>query len=113
MRSTLHRETGAAAAGCYRIRVPDLEGRADQVLDIIEFGAAHELQRRLVDEHGRAVMFDGDVIGLPPPVEIEAILEARTPSALDTDPQHRPLGFGLQDLGDAARGTLADGKLGS
>ena len=55
-------KAGAAAAGRDGVRVPDLEGLAHQVVDEVDHRAAHVDQRQIVDQHGRAVLLDGDVV---------------------------------------------------
>src|SRR5690606_28455807 len=44
-------EAGAAAAGGDHIGIADLEALADQVVDIVDLGPAHEFQAHRIDQH--------------------------------------------------------------
>ena len=59
----LQREAGAAAAGRRGLRVLHLERGADQVLDEIDFRSGHVIDRDRIDQHGRAVAGDHQIVG--------------------------------------------------
>ena len=60
-----------------------------------------------IDHHPGAVALDQEIVGRRLGHQVEAILEARAAAALDADAEQRGRGFGLQELGDAARGARA------
>src|SRR6185437_8231680 len=85
----LQREAGAAAAGRLGLRIVDLERSADQIVDIIDLGAGKETERNLVDQHGRAVARQHDVVVGLGAFDVELVLEAGAAAALYADAQHR------------------------
>src|SRR5215813_14646522 len=104
----LDREAGAAAAGRGGLRVVHPERRADQVVDEVDLGPRHVIERHRVDQHGRAVPRDDDVVVRLGALDVELVLEARTAAAFDADPQHGAGAFPLEDFADALRRPRAD-----
>src|SRR5215207_4182618 len=93
------------------MRVLDLEGLPDEVVDEVDGGTLEEGQRHLVDEHGGPVPLDDDVVRLRRPLDVEGVLEAGAAAAVDADAQHRPGGLGAHDLVDAPRGPFREADL--
>src|ERR1700710_287219 len=76
------RETRAAAARCDRVRVLDLKTLANQVVDIVDLSAAHELEAERVDQDGRGVFGEHQVIGRGSLLhQLVFVLEARAAAA--------------------------------
>ena len=67
----------------------DLEGRADQLVHIIDLGPVQEGQGGFVDDDLGAIPLDQLVVRIHGRIQAERVGEARTPAALDTDPQQR------------------------
>src|SRR5262249_41184133 len=105
----LDREAGAAAAGGGDVRIVELELRADQVVDEIEFGALHEAERDRIDHDARAVALDQEIVGRPLAHEVEAVLKPGAAAALDAYAKQRRRRLAPKQLGDAACRALADG----
>ena len=82
-------KAGAAAAGGNRVRIPDLERLAHQVVDEVDHRAAHIDERQIVDQHGGAVLFDGDVVVVAAVDEVELVGEAGAAAAFDRNAQRR------------------------
>jgi hypothetical protein len=93
------------------MRVADLEGLANDVIDEVDLGAVHIGQRDLVDQHRRAVLLDHEIVLGAGCVEIEAILETGTPAARNRDTQGRAARFLRKDAGDALRGAVGQGDI--
>ena len=83
MRTGLESEARAAAAGGGGLRIVDLERRADEVVDEIDLGAGHVVERDRIDQHGRAALLDHDVVVGPAALGVEFVLETGTASASD------------------------------
>ena len=99
----------AAAAGRGGVRILDLEIGAHQILDEVDLGAGHEVERYRIDHHLDAVPREGDVVLPARVVEAEPVLESRTAAARDGEAQERlrrPV-LGLKKS-DAPRGAVAD-----
>src|SRR3954468_9137651 len=58
-KSTLNLERAAAAAGRLHLGIAELEARAFQRLDEIDFGAIQVQQAGLIDEHLQPIVFIG------------------------------------------------------
>ena len=63
----------------------DLEGLADEVVDEIDDGPVHVLERHLVDQNGSAVTLDDDIVLGLALLHVEGILEPGATSAIDAD----------------------------
>src|SRR5271154_6160092 len=96
----LEREAGAATARGGGLRIVDLEGRADQIVDEIDFGARHVIERNRIDQDGGAALFDHDVVVGAAALGVEFVLKARAAAAFDADAQHRAGGLLAKDLAD-------------
>src|SRR5690242_9080630 len=83
------REAGSAAARGDGVRVPDLEGLADEVVDEVDLGAVHVDERHLVDQHARLALLEDEVIGLRIADEVELVGEAGATAAFDRNAQRR------------------------
>ena len=59
----LDREACATAARGGDVRIVELELRADQIVDEIEFGALHEAERDRIDHDARAIALDQEIVG--------------------------------------------------
>src|SRR5690349_17928120 len=81
----LEREARAAAAGGRGIRVLDLEGGADQVVDEVDLGACEVFERHGVDQDLRAAFRDDGVVACLCIDEVELVLKAGAAAALDGD----------------------------
>src|SRR5260370_24845259 len=103
------REARAAAAGRGRVGIGDLERGADQVVDEIDLGAFHVAQRDRVDEHGRAVARDHEIVWRLALLHVEPVLEPGAAAALDADAEHGAGGLGGENLADASRCPLTYG----
>src|SRR5262249_24822735 len=88
------------------VGILDLEGLAHQVVDEVDDRTAHVDQRQLVDEYGRAVLLDGDVVVVAAVDEIELVGEAGATAAFDRDAQRRFACFLGDDRGDALCGGI-------
>ena len=106
--SPLQREACAATARRRRIRIADLEGRADQVVDKVDLRAAEKANRDWIDDDSRTDAFEHNVVGgfAVACDKIEFVLEARTAAALNADAQHRVVGIFRQDLVDPLGGAF-------
>src|SRR6185369_8783917 len=62
MRTVLEGEARAAAAGGGGLRIVDPEGGADEVVDEVDLGAGHVVERHRIDQNGGAAALDHDVI---------------------------------------------------
>src|SRR5690349_5999416 len=112
MRTTvLQCEAGAAAAGRGGLRIVDLERRADQIVDEIDLGSSHVIERYRIDEHSRAASLDHDIVVGALAFGVEFILKARASAAFDADAQHRAGRFLPQDFADSPRGALGYGDV--
>ena len=98
-----HGEAGAAAAAGNRIRILDLEGLAQKIVDKVDLGARHVDQRNRVDQHGRAIAGNHDVVVLLVLVEVEFVGKARTAAAFDGDAQGVLVGIGRDNGSDSFR----------
>src|ERR1700733_480779 len=87
-RSALKREAGAATAGRGGLWVVDLEGRANEIVDEIDFGAGHVIERNRVDQHHHAAAFDDDVVVGFAALGVEFVLVTRSSAAIDADRYH-------------------------
>src|SRR5690242_2584729 len=103
----LQREAGAAAAGRGGLGIVDLERRADQIIDEIDFGSGHVVERDRIDQHGRSALLDDRIVVGALAFGIESILEPGAAAAFDADAQHRAGGFLTQDLADPPRSALS------
>src|SRR5207342_2439986 len=92
-----HREAAAAAAGGLRVGIADDELRALQAFAVVDFRTHQVLQAERIDEQRDAVAFHRHVVLAPRLVELEAVLEARAPAALDV---HAQLELRIAFLGD-------------
>src|SRR5262245_47749351 len=101
-------KAGAAAAGGGGLRVVHPERGADQVVDEVDLGPRHVVERHRVDQHGRPVLRDDDVVVGLGAVDVELVLEARAAAAFDADAQHGAGAFALEDFADALRCPRAD-----
>ena len=79
----LQREAGAAAAGRGGLRVFHLERGADQVVDEVDLRAGHVIDRDRIDQHGRAVAGDHDVVVGLRALHAEFVLKAGAAAAFD------------------------------
>src|SRR5579871_4452353 len=100
------REAGAAAAARGGVRVLDLEGLADQVIDEVDLGPADIGKGDRIDQNRGAVALDDEIVLRTRLVEVEAILEPRAAAAGDADAKSRAAGLAGQDPRDPLRGTL-------
>src|SRR5208282_5665834 len=81
--SCLKREAGAAAAGGSRLWIVDLERRSDQVIDEVDLGTGHVVERDGIDQHGGAGPLDHDVIVRLGALGVEFVLEPGAAAARD------------------------------
>src|SRR6185312_969588 len=103
------REAGAAAAGGDGVRVPDLEALADQVVDIIDLGAAHEFEAERVDEDGGAVLGEDQVVvGRGFVHDLVFVLEAGAAAARHDDAEHRAGRLFGQHTADLFGGAIGE-----
>lgn len=72
------RKTGPAATGRGRVRVLDLERRADQLCGKVDLRPLQKLQAHLVDQHTCPVAFDHDIIRIYSRREVKLVGKART-----------------------------------
>jgi len=80
------RKAGPAAAGRDRVGILDLERLADQIVDIIDLGAAHEFEAERVDQDRRVVLGkDEIVIGRGLLDELVFVLEPRAAASRHHD----------------------------
>ena len=79
-----------------------LEGRADQVVDEVDLGAGHVVERDRIDQHRGAAALDHDVIVRPVALGVELVLETGAAAARDADAQHRAHWLLAEDLADLA-----------
>src|SRR5437868_14236722 len=100
--SKSEREACSAAAGCRGLRVVDAEGRADQVVDEIDLGTGQVAHRDLIDQHGRALAPDDDIVVRLGAVDVEPVLEAGAAAALRAHAEHAAGRLAAQNLADAA-----------
>ena len=107
----LQRKTRPAAAGRDRLRVLDLERRADQIVDEVDFGTGHIIDRHAVDQHYRAVARDHQIVVRLFAVHVELVLEARAAAAFDRDAQHGAVRLLFQDFADPPGRPFADGDV--
>jgi dGTPase len=106
---TLDREAGAAAARGGRLRVGHPERRPDEVVDEIDLRAGEKAERNLIDNHLGAGTLQYHVVVRGLRHEVELVLEARAPAALDADAEGPRCGLAGDDLGNALGGALGDG----
>src|SRR6476661_10578881 len=109
MRTVLEGEARAAAAGRGGLRIVYLEGRTDQIVDEIDLGAGHVVERDRIDQHRGAAALDHDVIVGSAVLGVELVLETGTASARDAHAQHRADRFLAQNLADLVRRPLGHG----
>ena len=100
------RKARAAAAGRLHIRIVDLEGLPDQVVDEVDPRAAQEIQRHRIDEHHRAFLLDHQVFRLALLGDIESVLETGAAAAIDRDAERRARRLLGKNGGDAAGGAV-------
>ena len=91
------------------MRVSDLEGGADEIVDEIDLGTGHVHQRHRIDEHLYTVLLDDHVVLAAIGFELESVLEAGAAPAGNADAQGGFLRFLGEDLGDPARGAVCYG----
>ena len=72
----LNGEARTAAAGCGGLRIVDLEGAAHQVVDEVDARAAQIFEGGLIDQHGRAVTLEDEVVRFPRGDDVVGVLEA-------------------------------------
>src|SRR5512133_3751392 len=65
------RKARSAPAGCCGLRVVDAERRSDQVIDEVDLGAAQIAHGNLIDQHGRTVAPNHDIVGPLGAVDVE------------------------------------------
>ena len=93
------------------MRVVDAERRTDQVIDEIDLGAGEIADRDLIDQHGRAVATNDEIVGRLPAVDVEFVLETRAAAALHADAKHAACRLATQNLADAACGPFGEGNI--
>lgn len=105
-------ETGAAAAGCNRVGVANLEGLANQVIDEVDFCAAHEFKAEGIDINSGVVASKDDIVctGFFAD-EVIFVLEARASATGDRDAQDRAGLFLGDDAPNALCGALCQNNL--
>lgn len=79
-------ERGAASAGGDDIGVVHLEAGALQAVDVVDFGAEHELHAGRIDDYGDLAVLE-DVIILLAGIERQRVLKARAAAAADGNAQ--------------------------
>ena len=104
----LQREAGAAAAGGGGLRVLHLERGADQVVDEVDLGTGHVVDRDRIDQHDGAVAGDDEVVVRARALHVEFVLKARAAAAFDADAQHGAGRLAFEDLADPPGRALAD-----
>ena len=104
--AALNRKAGSAATRSRRIGIFDFERLADQVIDKIDPRAFEKTQRHRIDQHGRAVAFEHQIVGQRAALDIERILKARAAAAIHGDPQHGAGRLAGQNFDDATGGAL-------
>src|SRR5437879_2760490 len=103
------REGLAAAAGGAGVGVADLERRAHEVLDEVDLGTLHQLERGRVDDEPHALALEQRILLLALIVEAEAILESRAAAAGNGEAQIRRRHVLLHlQLGNALRRILGE-----
>ncbi|TWI93157.1 hypothetical protein JM93_00712 [Roseibium hamelinense] len=65
------------------MRIVDLEGLADQIIDKIDLRTAHVFQGHGIDEDGDTVFLNGEVIVLAACHQVVFILQSGTAAAFD------------------------------
>src|SRR5580698_796052 len=92
-------ETCSTAAGRAGVGIVDLEGRADQVVDIVEFGALQKIQRHRINQYYSAVAFDHEIVVVALVIQRKIILESRAAAPGHLQPQHHGCLLRLENLG--------------
>ena len=109
----LDRKARAAAAGGHGIGVLDLERLADQVVDEIDLGTAHELETHGIDQHDRLAFGQNRIVAARLFLyEIVFILESGTATASHRNAQHGAFGFFGQDARHALGGAIGQNDFG-
>src|SRR4051794_6764778 len=102
------RETRPAAAGRCRLWIVDLERGADQVVDEVDLRPREISNRDRVDQYGRAVAVDDEVVVRPRAIHVELVLEARAAAAFHAHAQHGSRRLTAENLADAPRRPFGD-----
>jgi hypothetical protein len=74
---------------------------AEKIVDEIDLRACHIDQRQLIDQDGRIVLFDNDVVSFWAFDEIEFIGKTRTATAFDSDAKSALSGIRADDSSDS------------
>src|SRR5205085_12547891 len=69
----------------------------------VDLGPGEIAERNLVDQHGRAITGDDEVIGRLLALDVELVLEAGAAAALHADAQHGARRLAAQDRADLPR----------
>src|SRR6185312_9125136 len=81
----------AAAARRHDIRILDLKGLPDQVVGIVDFGSAHEFEAERIDQDGRAVLGEHEIVRRRRLLhQVVLVLETRAAASRNGNAQHRP-----------------------
>lgn len=103
MATRLNGKARAAAAARRRIRIADLERRAAERLDIIDLSARNQIEADRVHHQPHTVACSNVVVGLDALGQSEYVLEPRTASAFDREPQDSRLRLTRGNRRDARR----------
>ena len=98
--SSLQRKARPAAAGRGRDGVVDAERRPDEVVDEVDLGARHVLDRDRIDQHRRPFPGQHEVVVAAGLIEVEFVLKAGAAAALDAHPQHGAGRLPFENLAD-------------
>src|SRR6185295_635245 len=106
----LRLEGGATAAGRLHIRVVDREARAHERVDEVDLRAGQVGSAERIDDDAHPVHLDLVVTVLRASVETERVLEPRTATALNGDPENGDLALrlGSHELADLLGGAVGD-----
>lgn len=84
----------------------DLKGRADEIVDKIDFGPLHIGDGNRIDDHASPKFFDNEILGIGARHYIEIIPEAGTPAALHADAQRHLPRFLGENIPNAVGGAV-------
>lgn len=106
----LDREAGAATARCGGIRIFDLKGRTDEIVDEINNASAHIFDGNRINQNDGAFLFDHEIIRCSVAGKVESILKAGATAAFDGNAQHATVRFCGNDLVNPLCSAVAQGN---
>ena len=95
----------------YGIRSDPFQGRAAEVLDIVDLAAVEQSEADFVDHQADPVGF-GDRVALLQLAQFELVAESGAAAAVHRKPKHRRLALLAGDEGDALGGAWREGQAG-